>query len=97
VRHLGAMQSRCRSRRIEIKYHRSFRRSVKIRNEAEPPRLADWITPFPTGLSLSIASRSQPSRQTPPRVLRVPPPEPDWRIVGEQDAETGRAADGAAV
>ncbi len=76
-------------RRVELTFHRSFRRPVKIRIEPEPLRSADRIaSPFPAGpLFLTPPLPSAP-RECLIRLIRLElAPQPDWRIMGDSDPE----------
>jgi hypothetical protein len=89
------MQTRRSRRKIELVYHRSFRRPVKIRVEAESPRSADRITSLsPAGTLLLINQRPQRPVRPQLRIVRAAPPEPDWRTVCEQDGGAATATEG---
>ena len=80
------MKANRRRTQIKLDYTRSFRRPVKIRIEAESPRSADRITSlFPAGVLLLANPRPPRPERAPLRIVQVMP-EPDWRIVGDQDA-----------
>jgi hypothetical protein len=85
-------------------FHRSSCRPVKIRVEAESPRSAVRIaSPLPAGTSLMISrfiSIRQPASPPRPRlrVIRLSAAsQPDWRIVGEQDAEFAQEGEGLSL
>ena len=83
------MQTLLNRRQVRLVFHRSLCRPVKIRVEAESPRSADRIASLlPAGSLLSTTWRVLPSRRPRLRVIRTePPPEPDWRIVGDHRPE----------
>jgi hypothetical protein len=93
------MQTHRSIRQIRLAYHRSFRRPVKIRVEVEPPRSTDRVTSlFPAGALLLLTPRPPRTARPALRVIRHNvAPEPDWRIVGDQDAEPIIAAERACV
>jgi hypothetical protein len=77
-------QSGCR--RIRLVFHRSFRRPVKIRVEAELPHSADRIAPdLPVGVLFLANRRPGPPPRPQFQVIRLELPPPDWRIVGDYD------------
>jgi hypothetical protein len=89
----GGMRTQRRRTQIKLDYQRSFRRPVKIRIEAESPRSADRITSlFPAGVLLLANPRPARPQRPQLRVVQVAP-EPDWRIVGDQDASTSPAGE----
>ena len=81
------MRMRSSCRQVKTIFHRSFRRPVKIRVEAEPPSSVDRVElPPPAGFLLRSVTRPPVSLRSPLRVIRLDPaPAPDWRIVGDHD------------
>jgi hypothetical protein len=86
------MQSRRNGDQIEIVFHRSFRRLVKILPRAKAPLSADREhLHFPVGTSLPAPFRKPTRRVKKPRVMRLDSMvQPDWRIVGDHDPELTR-------
>ena len=76
-------------RQIEIVFHRSFRRPVKILANTESPHSVDLIAHhFPAGVSNPATRRVRPRRWNEPRIIRLAPlPPMDWRILGDHDPE----------
>jgi len=76
-------------RPIEIVFHRSFRRPVKILANAESPHSAVQIPHhFPAGVSNPATRRARPRRRKAPGIIRLESlPQMDWRILGDHDPE----------
>lgn len=75
-------------RQLEIVFHRSFRRPVKILATTESPHSVDQIPHhFPAGV-YNLTSTVKHRRWNAPRIIRlVPLPPMDWRILGDHDPE----------
>jgi hypothetical protein len=86
-------------RQIELAFHPSFRRPVKIRVETEPLRPVDRTIPLlPAGVPLFITRRVPPPPRPRFRIIRLQlRPQPDWRIVGDQDPELEQESEATRV
>ena len=93
------MRTRTGCRRIKLAFHRSFRRSVKIRVEAEFPNSADWITTIPPARVFLLKTPRPASLPRPAlRILKLEPfDDPDWRIVGDHEGMLGEISEDASV
>ena len=93
------MRTRRGCRQIKLVFQRSFRRPVKIRVEAEPPRSADRIVSLlPAGTFLMATEPPAPVGRPALRIIRIEPvPEPDWRIVGDHELVLQEENEGACL
>jgi hypothetical protein len=83
------MQRQQTARQIEIAYHRSFRRAVKILANAVPSRSADQVPHlFPADSPCLKPRRTLRGRRNQARIIRIEAlPHMDWRILGDHDPE----------
>jgi hypothetical protein len=83
------MQTQRIGKRIGITFHRSVRRSVKIRAYPEASRPAERIIPLPQAEDASSnGERETRVHSNHPRIIRMKAPlQPDWEIVANHDSE----------
>jgi len=90
------MQKQRHGKRIEILFHRSVRRSVRIRVCGKAPGSDQAIMDsFPSEISPIRRQLARP-RKNLPRIIRIEPlAQPAWRIIGDHDPELACSRKGA--